>query len=392
MTLPYELAYRHYQIQRMLELEPGTQAYQRVVPLLSDLSSSALLTLAQAASEEVLPVFPMYLLANHFQQVAYTDLPAALQAACQILFDDFSAALIQEQERLLQDTRLFRYPFARYLLLEEILFHQHWSKKTLVGLPDRDTFRNYLSAYLQFIQGGLGQPYLLEIWSQSGWLQRWQLGRSSRQNLPVQSSPRNAIAKYKLSESAKRLYADLDQGIANPEQFLAQLPEVLEGYLEGCNFELNARLEGALRDLVQVVMRHAMKKGFRVPLLAQALLLDTYQQLEPANIPEQQLLIYTLIQELVLGTQNLKYRLNDVLSGVVLALSQLASLFPQAAAAQLQIAQHAVLDSVMEIYESFSLAENALKAFDDVYQQSREQWAHRDYEQLAPRLLAVFSV
>ena len=74
------------------------------------------------------------------------------------------------------------------------------------------------------------------------------------------------------------------------------------------------------------------------------------------------------MQELILGTQNLKYRLNDVLNGI--AQSQMP---------QCRAICHSILDSVMEIYESFSLADNALKSFLDQQAKSQALQEHTRY-------------
>ena len=87
--------------------------------------------------------------------------------------------------------------------------------------------------------------------------------------------------------------------------------------------------------------------------------------------------LYTLIQELVLGTQNLKYRLNDVLNGIAQS-----NITPESAVL------HSIMDGVMEIYESFSLADNALKSFVDQQAKHHEVNAHGHYAQLSQRLQA----
>lgn len=385
MSLPYELARRHYEMQRILELEPGTQAYYRLVPFLSDLSSPSFLELFQHAAPQVQSVFGVYLLASRFAQLPLDKAPEALKAQIQALFESLSNPLIQEQELLLQDTKLQRYLYARHLLLEELAFHQQYRTPRPAGQIDRDQFRDRLSAYVQILRAGVGNPHLLALWDQSGWLQRWQLARTSRQSLPVSSSPRQQIAKYKLHEPAKRLYTEMEQGIANPENFVVQMQAALGTYLSELPTDLNGPLEPALRDIVQVAMRHSMKKGFRITVITQTLLQAVFDQLAPQGAT-QKLVLYTLTQELILGTQNLKYRLNDVSSGLAAFLAanpiQLETL---------KWVQHALLDSVMEIYESFSLSENALKAFMDQYRQYLEQASHRKYQVLSESLLPLLT-
>ncbi len=380
MSLPYELARRHYEMQRILELEPGTQAYVRLVPFLKDLSSASFLELFNHAAPQVQAVYGVYLLASRFAQLPLSQAPESLQAQIQELAESLSTPLIQEQELLLQDTKLQRYLYARHILLEELAFHQKYRTPRPPGQINRDEFRDRLSGYVQVLRAGIGNPHLLALWDQTGWLQRWQLARTSRQNLPVSSSPRQQIAKFKLHEPAKRLYTEMEQGIANPENFMLQMQAAITAYLAEIETDMNGPLEPALRDIVQVTMRHSMKKGFRVTSVTQTLLQAVYDSLAPQGAT-QSLVLYTLTQELILGTQNIKYRLNDISSGLAgfLAVNSISE-------DALKWVQHALLDSVMEIYESFSLSENALRVLMDQYRQFQEQAAHKHYQAISASL------
>jgi len=389
VTLPYEIAERHYQICRLLELEPGTQSYARIAQHLQTLPTPARLLLFEHAPEHYQALIPLCLLAERFADCDPSQFSPALQQALQAAFADFCRPLIQEQAQLIHDSKLSRYPYARCLLLDELQFHRHWAPARGPEKMDRDLFRLYLSGYLQMIHGQLGNPYLLDIWRETGWLQRWQLEHSSgHQPLPV-SSPKNTITKYKLSEAGKRLYAEMEQAIPDQQQFFEQLPQKVQAHLTGCSLSLNAQLEPALRELIQTSLRHVMKKSFRVPQATQTLLLATYQTLQPDNAHVSAFITYTLAQELLLGTQNLNYRLNDVLAGLAQGLAILAE--QPFAEQRWHWSQHAILDIVMEIYESFSLADNALKSFLLQYQQAREQQAHQQYQALEIRLAPLLS-
>ena len=99
--------------------------------------------------------------------------------------------------------------------------------------------------------------------------------------------------------------------------------------------------------------------------------------------------VYTTLQELILATQNLKYRLNDALNGVTRALAELSL---QAYAEQRWYwGQQALLDGVMEIYESFNLADTSLKAFVDHYQQACTELRYANYQHLSGDLHSLFS-
>lgn len=395
MTLSYELARRHYQIRRSLELDPGTRAYERIAQWLRDLPAEALVQLLEHDPETYAQLVPLCLLCSHFDGLSPERLATpALQEALATLYEDFSWPLIQELERLMHDEKLGRYPYVRSLLLQELRFHQRHVSRSLGGPFDRDRFRQYLGGYVYLLRSGLGNPFLSDAWNETGWLRRWQLELApARQALPVQASLRNQIAKYKLSEPAKLLHAELDQALAQPEAFVQQLELSATAWLEPCPVQLNAPYEGRLRDLVQITMRHAMKKGYRIESLSQRLFELVQAPLlasadgGPGHASG--FAAYTLIQELILATQNLKYRLNDSLNGVARALAVLSD--APGAEARWHWSQHALLDGVMEIYESFTLADNAHKAFVDHYQQARGEGRHQRYGDLASRLESVFA-
>lgn len=391
MSLSYELARRHYQIQRILELEPGTRAYERIAPWLQDLPLEALVELFEHAPQAYLQLIPLCLLCRRFEDFNPAKLASTkLKAALDELFSELSQPLIQELERLIHDEKLSRYPFVRSLLLQEIRFHQSYSTRSSgIEQIDRDRFRQYLGGYVYLLRSGMGNPYLTEAWNETGWLRRWQLDSTpARQLLPVQTSLRGQIAKYKLSEPAKLLYAELDQIQAQPDLFISQLEAALENYLKDYPVRLNDQLENRIRDLVQVVMRHAMKKGYRVESLSQKLLKGVIELKLTANPYDSGFITYIVMQELILATQNLKYRLNDCLNGIAKALAETVEL--PGSELRWFWAQHALLDGVMEIYESFTLADNSLKAFVDHYQQAVSEHKHQSYDTLATHLRGLF--
>ncbi len=366
MNLPYELARRHYHILRRIEYAPGSQSYAEVIQDVADLPLSSIFLLWEHHQDTYQQLIPFFILARRYAPEALSEMPASLQKAMDTLKPTFLSTLIQEQERLIQDAHLYRYLYARYLILDHMHYWGTWEPPTAMGLPDRDQFRQLLGAFVQVLSGLSPHSPLLEIWNQTAWLQRWQINDTGRQDLPTQRSPRKQIEKYRLPERAKRLYAELDQGLANQENFVARLPEVLPEYVMLEN-AFQHTSEQRVREVVQVVMRHAMKKGFRVTSLTTALV-NTLITCWPESQTLAPWLNYTLVQELILGTQNLKYRLNDVIAGIAHA-ELPASL----------AVYHSVLDCVMEIYESFSLADNAVKSFLDQSQKAADMREHEQY-------------
>lgn len=391
MPLSYELARRHYQIRRILELEPGSRAFERIASCLRDLPAEAMVLLLEHDPKAYKDLIPLCLLCQHFRGLSPERLNTEiLSSALNELFSEFSLHLIQELERLIHDDKLSRYPFAKTLLLQEIRFHQSYATQSPVIPLDRDRFRQYLSGYVYLVRAGFGNPYLIEIWNETAWFRRWQIDSTpARQLLPVQNSLRGQIVKYKLSEPARRLYADLDQGMAQPDVFLAQLAPVIQNYLKECPAQLNSPFEGRVRDVIQVVMRHAMKKGYRVESLSQEVLKSIHFASQAPHGEASGFVVYTTLQELILATQNLKYRLNDALNGVTRALAELSS--TPYAEQRWYWGQQALLDGVMEIYESFNLADTSLKAFVDHYQQACTELRYANYQQLSGDLQTLFS-
>ncbi len=376
--LAYELARRHYRIERYLEQKPGTQAFPQIAKELQGLSLSHLYDLWNTHADTYALIIPLFLFA---QELSPTDVqaqaPDSLKAKFQELNKVFLSTLLQEQERLIQDAQLFRYLYARYLLLEKMVYWESWGAKKGTGIPDRDTFRQYLGAYVQLLQGCKPGSHLLEVWNQTAWLQRWQINDTSRQDLPTQQSLRKQIEKYRLPERGKRLHAALDPGVGHQEDFIhlitTQAPLYLTPFLDPLSFNHDA--EQHLREIVQVTMRHTMKKGFRLGGVTSALVNILVHTIASESKDAREWILYTLIQELILGTQNLKYRLNDVLNGVA-----------QSHIPPEKVIWHSIMDGVMEIYESFSLADNALKSFVDQQTKHREVSEHEQYAHLNQRL------
>lgn len=390
MALSYELARRHYQIQRHLELDPGTRVYERLTTWLKDLPAEGLVQLHAHDTPTYRQLVPLCLLARRFEGLSPQRLAVQpLAQALDELYTGFSLPLIQELERLIHDEKLSRYPFLRSLLLQEIRFHQQHAPRQTAGPFDRDTFRQYLSGYVYLLRGGLGSPFLPDAWNETGWLRRWQLeSTSARQLLPVQTSLRNQIAKFKFSEAGKGFYTLLEAAPSQPEAFVTVMETAVTELLANLPIQLNDVYETRLREVVQGVMRLAMKKGYRIETLSQQLLAAVYQASSPVSEAASGLLVYTLMQELILATQNLKYRLNDSLNGVARGLAGLSE--EPGAGERWHWAQHALLDGVMELYESFTLADNALKAFVDHYHAACHEQRHQAYDALAPRLLSLF--
>jgi hypothetical protein len=139
--------------------------------------------------------------------------------------------------------------------------------------------------------------------------------------------------------------------------------------------------------VVQATLGVAYKKTPSVEKVSEYLLISCLSHSQIQHIEDLRYALYTLVIELIAGTQNLKYRLNDCTRGLAQALATLnVTRSPEEAHGLLNSAIQALLDGVLEIYESFNLADNTLKSFQDSYQQAQGHWQHQRWQALTQQL------
>ena len=137
-------------------------------------------------------------------------------------------------------------------------------------------------------------------------------------------------------------------------------------------------------------MQLAVRKHPAVEKITAQLISVVCHYLPPDSPALRVLVIFTLVQEQVLGTQNLKYRLNDSTRGMAVAMARLMGQHPEWRT-DLAWVMAALLDGVLEIYESFNLADNALRSFLEAFAQEKEQLMHLNWGKQAAQAQALLA-
>jgi hypothetical protein len=401
----YHLSLISYKIQRLFELRSGLSLYAEVGGLLDRLSPLQLQTIFTSQEiPELTQMVSQYLLSRHFEPFQLNKLPAEIMLLTQPFVLAFVPALIVELEELLRQSKLSNYLLARNILLREIHFLQELLGHFQIQVAAQEVKRQFLfsqaSVYLALLRSPKGSStgvnlLYWQLLNDYGWIQRWQSDSQSMQQPIIQRiSPKQDIANYKLSETGKLLYAALEPLDMLSEAFNEALHHHFSQRLKLASVpQINSELEKELRELSQVVMQLAVRKHPAVEKITAQLISVASHYLSQDSSDLRVLVLFTLAQEQVLGTQNLKYRLNDSTRGMAVALARVMAEHPDWRS-DLAWVLAALLDGVLEIYESFNLADNALRSFIEAYIQEKEQVMHLNWEKRAPSakaLIAQFS-
>lgn len=395
----YNLSSITYKIQRLFELRSGLSLFSEVGQLLDKLQAPQLQSLLLSPEiPELRQMLCQYLLSRHFGPFQLSALPAPLFELTSPFMREFVPPLIAELEDLLRQGKLSFYLLARNILLREIHFLEEVLLHYQIKIAPQDARRPFLFAhagiYLALLRTPVGpyigvNPLLWQLLNDYGWIQRWQTDSQPVQQ-PVQQrlSPKQEIAGYKLTETGKLLYAALEPVDMLSEAFQEALHHHVGQRLKQAAPMLNSELEKDLRELSQVVMQLAVRKHPAVEKITAQLISVVCHYLPPDSAALRSLVVFTLVQEQVLGTQNLKYRLNDSTRGMAVAMARLMDSHP-GFRADLAWVMAALLDGVLEIYESFNLADNALRSFLEAFGQEKEQLMHQRWEKQAPQATAL---
>lgn len=398
----YHLSAVSYQLERLFELKSGSAICAEACQLLDTLQSRQLQTLLQNPPlQDLRALCTLYLLVRHFHPLKLEALDPALLSLLTPFMEAFVPILKAELEELLRQSRVHYYFFVRHLLLREIQFLETVMQVFALQTPTQNVSRNFFlsqnSVYLALLRFSKGPrsdvcPLLWQILNDYGWVQRWQNESQQLQQLPPpRSAPKQEMARYKLSETGKLLMASLEPHDMLAPSFEQALHHHLSQHLKNAVPALNTELEEQLREITQVVMQLAVRKHPAVEKIT-GLLLDAALSYLPADSPSTRaLVLFTLVQEQVLGTQNLKYRLNDSTRGIALSMARLLKAHPDWHDA-LGWVVSALLDGILEIYESFNLADNALRSFIEAFNQEQEQLLHQEWEREKPAIQNLLRV
>lgn len=387
----YHLSAVSYRLERLFELKSGEEFFTEASQLLDTLQAKHIYTLLQNPPFEELRLFCcLYLLVCHFQPFDLQSLEPSLLPLLTPFIQDFVPVLKTELEALLRQSKLYFYFFARHLLLREIQFLETVMDVFALKVSAQDVSRHFFlsqsTIYLGLLRCNHGSrsglsSLLWQVLNDYGWCQRWQNATHIRHTLPPPRVPlKQEIACYTLSDTGKLLMASLEPHELLTPRFKELLHHYFDQNLKNITPTLNSELEHKLREITQVVMQLAIRKHPAVEKIT-ALLLDTaFSYLPTNNYAARALILFTLVQEQVLGTQNLKYRLNDSTRGIALSMARLLKTYPEWNHT-LDWAMRALLDGILEIYESFNLADNALRSFVEAFKQEQEQLTHQEWEQ-----------
>lgn len=372
----------------MHELKSGSDLCLGLADLYQQLSLSQIVALWHAFPH--LPATPtaLYLLATHFHQASWAEINQAIVPIQDKLIHATMPFAIQLAHELSQGLKLpvFSYDmFSRNLLMREQEYLQQFYQA--VGTEFRDTvvkenFLERLPHYLALVRHGYGNPYLVQIWEQFGFIRQWKITLAADQGQPrpvPKIAPKESMGRYKPGPLAVQVRSALTPTPPPSEAFDHTLTQLLAEHLRPLSLQIHGPYVGALREIIQAVM------GLAAPLpsvdkVSELLLVQGLQASSVKRPTEMEFVIYHLVLELMLGTQNLKYRLNDCTRGLATGLVVLAEIYPDLKEAFIAWILEGILDGIMELYESFSLADNTLRSFLDAYQQARNHTWHQQWE------------
>lgn len=193
------------------------------------------------------------------------------------------------------------------------------------------------------------------------------------------------IEKYKITPTAQEIIdifdkwfpVSLDKKTKDlDEKFKKFLPDILNNYFKKEGIEVNplSGYSDLIRDVTQSVFFKAMEQKWDIEMVSKNLALTIILLSPIRNLNEIEFAAYIIAQEFTLGSIKLKYKFNDVIRGIgrsvvhimLYAISdpklsiflkesnykQLCSMFFQG-----------IWDSIIETYESASLAESSIQTF-----------------------------
>ena len=389
-----------HQLQRAAELQSGIPLTLAIAACLDGLSEDDLYILLHQVPPEAGLAIPLshYLLSRSAHERPAAQLLALVtNTPWETPLRSFSAAYayvyLLELQELLQHTKVAHFMYGRHWIAQEV----HWLEQWLQCLqitppheaPSREVFLSWIGATVQLHRAGYGNPQWAYLLNDFGWLQRWRLDAETHAvSLSTYTHPlKQVMVKVQLSESGQKLQAALQPLEVSSPAFNDAISQFAQAQLTPLPVRMNSPYEHLLRDMVQATLGVAYKKSSSVEKAAEQLMLTCISHSQIEHFEDLRYTLYQLVIELIAGTQNLKYRLNDCTRGLAQALATLnATRPPPEAQALLHSAIYALLDGVLEIYESFNLADNTLKSFQDSYQQAQGHWQHQRWQALTQQL------
>lgn len=383
-----------YQIERDTEVLSGTSVWSKVAQSIHQLT---LTEIQQLVESDHIPQFSditqLYFLVTHFRHIPLSVFQATFSESFlhgqKELLSRFVPVLMLELENFIKTSRLTYHLFSRTWLMNELhqleLMLKIWDIPPSKEHVDKDFFFQKIPAYVALMETSLGSPMTVELWKTFGLLKNWHLDtQDPRQPLP-QKSVKKIISNYKLKEFGDALLQEL-ASLEDKHAYREVLERHTQEILKDEPIAMVSRYEKKLRELVQGTLKWGVYQFPSVePLVREILNLATRHA--HLNTKEKHILtLYTISQEVILGTQNIKYRLNDSAKGIANHLADLEQSHPERFDTLAQWSLSAILDSIIEIYESFNLADNTLKSFKAAFNQTQEEIKHQSWVKASPTL------
>jgi hypothetical protein len=389
-----------HQLQRAAELHSGPALTLAIAQNLYGLGQDDLYTLLNQLPPEADLTVPLchYLISSFSREQAPAQLLALVQGTpweepLRSFSEAYAYVYLLELQELLQHTKVAHFMYGRNCVAQELYWLEQWLQCLNIvpphETPSRELFLSWIGAAVHLHRAGYGNPQWAFLLNDFGWLQRWRLDADTHAvSLNAYAHPlKQVMVKVQLNEAGQNLQFALQPHEVSSPAFNEAVSQFAKEQLAPLPVRLNSTYERLLREVVQATLGVAYKKSPSVEKVSEYLLISCLSHSQIQHIEDLRYALYTLVIELIAGTQNLKYRLNDCTRGLAQALATLnVTRSPEEAHGLLNSAIQALLDGVLEIYESFNLADNTLKSFQDSYQQAQGHWQHQRWQALTQQL------
>jgi hypothetical protein len=393
----YTLSAITYQLERLFELKSGPSLYESVGLQFNSLDSNQLQTLFNTHTDRHLQeTCGLFLLVQHFTPSGYQGLLPLTRQNIRPLLQRFIPTLLRELEELLRTSGIHHDFLGRHLLLSEIDFLEQTLRSADLKLDvagERGVFFKLCQPWLNLLHSCPDTPMFLlkQILQQSGWEERWQTETPAARATPLpRQAPKQAIAQYKLSESGRLLLASLEPQDLLSDTVQNELQNHIIQRTKAATPQRHSEYETHIREITQVIMQLAQRKYSSVEKVSTRLTEIFLTSLPVHHHTIRIIILFSLTQEQVLGTQNLKYRLNDATRGLAISLARHVHRMPEWES-DLYWVWHALMDTILEVYESFSLADNALRSFSEAFAHEKQKLTHETWKKLEPKIKQILS-
>lgn len=212
------------------------------------------------------------------------------------------------------------------------------------------------------------------------------------------------IGLYKPGNIAKELATALAgycKKDTPPEKLSLILSKLLPKYINTVDAMPTSNYSSVVRECIQAVLKYAVANNWDIENTIFNLALCLFSFSKYASVPQLGYIGYQITQELVLGTQNLKYKINDNITGLAKVLGTLQNeppvdkikRFLEIPKAYEHIRKNMVLsifDTFIDIYESITLAQNTAKTFNTAIMEEKEKFSAEKQKYRLKEALVIY--